>query len=156
MKPATVILAFGVLIIATAGPRGDGFAAGVWADTGHRSPPDPRAAIFVQRGCTECHAISALGVSATRDVGPDLTFAYADVVNRYGVNLESFLSNPTGVMRLMLASHLHLSVADRDSIVHILKGLYDERRADMDDEVPSFPPELSRPRALPRPSDAVF
>lgn len=106
---------------------------------------DPRGAIFVQRGCAECHAISALGVKAATDVGPDLTFAYADVVSRYGTNLESFLYNPTGVMRLMLASHLQLTTADRDSMLRILTGLYIERRAGMDRRVPSFPPLRPRP-----------
>lgn len=114
-------------------------ARAVAADTGH-AQLDPRAVIFVQRGCTECHAISGLGGTAERDVGPDLTFAYADVVTRYDVNLESFLNDPSGVMRLMLASHLHLRMTDRDSMLHILKGLYLERRADMDPLVPSFPP----------------
>jgi mono/diheme cytochrome c family protein len=101
---------------------------------------DPRAAIFVQRGCSECHAIAALGVRATTDVGPDLTFAYADVGNRYAVDLRSFLDNPTGVMGLVLVSHVHLTQADRDSIARTLERLYGERRADMDADVPSFPP----------------
>ena len=105
---------------------------------------DPRARIFVSRGCTECHAIAALRVKGSSDVGPDLTFAYADVVNRYGINLESFFNNPRGVMRLMLASHLHLTMADRDSMVTILRGLYGERRADMDDRIPSLPPRTGR------------
>lgn len=108
--------------------------------SGRVTRPDPRAVIFVQRGCTECHAITGLGATAAKDVGPDLTFAYADVVNRYGVNLESFLNDPSGVMRLMLASHLHLTMTDRDSMLHILKGLYEERRADMDELIPSLPP----------------
>lgn len=107
---------------------------------GRTAPPDWRADIFVRRGCTACHAISALGVKASADVGPDLTFAYADVVIRYGMNLESFLSNPTGVMRLMLASHLELTPVDRDSMLQVLKGLYLERRAEMDDAIPSLPP----------------
>ncbi len=107
---------------------------------GRAARPDPRAQIFIQRGCTECHAISGLGAVAAKDVGPDLTFAYADVVSRYGVNLESFLHDPSGVMRLMLASHLHLSMTDRDSMLNILKGLYEERRADMDEMIPSLPP----------------
>lgn len=102
--------------------------------------PDPRARIFVQRGCNECHAISGIGVTAAKDVAPDLTFAYGDVVVRYGVDLESFLRDPSGVMRLMLASHLHLSLTDRDSMLVILKGLYDERRAGMDPRIPSLPP----------------
>lgn len=107
---------------------------------GRSTQSDPRAQIFVQRGCTECHAISGLGAVAAKDMGPELTFAYADVVNRYGVNLESFLHDPSGVMRLMLASHLHLSMTDRDSMLHILKGLYEERRADMDELIPCLPP----------------
>jgi hypothetical protein len=110
---------------------------------------DPRARIFVQRGCTECHAISGLGVAAAKDVGPDLTFAYADVVPRYGVTLEAFLNDPSGVMRLMLASHLHLARTDRDSMLNILKGLYEERRADSDEEtapLPSYGPRFRRDR----------
>jgi mono/diheme cytochrome c family protein len=98
---------------------------------------DPRAAIFLQRGCSECHAISALQVRASKDVGPDLSYAYGDVVIRYGVDLEAFLDHPSGVMRLMLASHLHLSAADRDSILQILKGLYLERRASAPFTLPS-------------------
>jgi hypothetical protein len=112
----------------------------VVADTGRGARHDPRAEIFIRRGCTECHAISGLGAVAAKDVGPDLTFAYADVVNRYGVNLESFLTDPSGVMRLMLASHLHLSVTDRDSMLHVLKGLYGERRAGMGEMTPWLPP----------------
>lgn len=108
------------------------------------SAPAPRsyepqyAALFVRLGCSECHAVSALGVRATGDVGPDLTFAYADVLTRYGVNLEAFLANPTGVMRLMLVAHLDLTQADRDSIVHVLKILHRERRADLHDAAPPF------------------
>jgi hypothetical protein len=111
---------------------------------------DPRATIFIQRGCAECHAIAALGVRAQNDVGPDLTFAYADVVNRYGVSLESFLGDPAGVMRLMLASHLHLTSADRDSILHVLTAVYEAHRAEMDSLIPSSPPTTPRPRARPK------
>jgi hypothetical protein len=101
---------------------------------------DPRSELFVWRGCTSCHAISGLGVKASQDVGPDLTYAYVDVLHRYGVNLEYFLFNPVGVMELVLVSHLRITAEDRDSIVHILRGLYEERRAEIDDEVPFLPP----------------
>ena len=94
-----------------------------------------------------CHAITAFGVKAGSDVGPDLTFAYADVPNRYGVSLEWFLYNPTGVMRLMLASHLALSRADRDSIIGILKALYAERGALLEHELP---PLLRTAPSVPR------
>ncbi len=109
---------------------------------------DPRARIFVERGCRDCHAISALKMKASTDVGPDLTYAYGDVLRRYGLNLESFMANPTGVMRLMLASHLRLSVADRDSIVRILRGVYEERRADAETGIPNLP--LPRSGATPK------
>lgn len=128
-----------------------GSRAGVkWtADTGGRSGADPRAAIFVHRGCPECHAISALGVKAATDAGPDLTFAYADVVNRYGVSLRSFFDDTPGLMRLVLASHVHLTQEDRDSITRILHEVYQEHLADMDREMPSFPPGRTRPRSRP-------
>src|SRR5581483_11490371 len=95
---------------------------------------DPRAAIFRARGCSECHSIWALNVKPRSDVGPDLTFAYVDVVTRYGENLVAFLYNPTGVMRLMLAQHVQLSLADRDSIAHILESVYRQHRAQLFDE----------------------
>ena len=91
--------------------------------------PDPRSAIFIQHGCNECHTISALQIRAVHDVAPDLTYAYGDVVLRYGVDLERFLDRPSGVMRLMLGSHIRLSPADRDSIVRILVGMYAQRVA---------------------------
>ncbi len=100
---------------------------------------DARVRIFVERGCRDCHAVSALKLKASADVGPDLTYAYGDVLRRYGMNLESFMANPPGVMRMMLASHIRLGVADRDSIVTILRGLYGERRADAETGIPSLP-----------------
>jgi hypothetical protein len=113
------------------------------AASGAGVPPAPPAAasyagLFQRLGCSDCHAVSALGVRAQQDVAPDLTSAYADVVTRYGVNLESFLANPSGVMRLMLVAHLHLTQADRDSLVHILRVLHHERRADAADLAPPF------------------
>jgi mono/diheme cytochrome c family protein len=146
---AAAILVAVALNLGKAGERANQPPAVVGRDTGGPSQADPRAAIFIQRGCSECHGIGALRVKAATDVGPDLTFAYADVVNRYDVSLESFLSNPTGVMRLMLASQLRLTAADRDSILHVLKGVYEEHRAGMDEQIPSFPPTTRRPRARP-------
>jgi hypothetical protein len=98
---------------------------------------DPRAKLFVQRGCSDCHAISALRVKALSDVGPDLTYAYVDVIRRYGLNLETFMSRPTGVMRLLFISHISLTVEERDSIVAILRGIYTEGRADAANALPT-------------------
>jgi len=106
---------------------------------------DPRAVIFVQRGCNACHGIWALRVKPKTDAGPDLTFAYVDVVNRYGMSLDAFLYNPSGVMRLMLASHLPLSAADRDSITHVLEAIYKEHRAQLNGEIPPIAPDTTLP-----------
>jgi hypothetical protein len=97
---------------------------------------DPRAVIFVQRGCNACHGIWGVGLKPKADVGPDLTFAYVDVRNRYGMSLEAFLYNPSGVMRMMLASHLKLTATDRDSISHILEGIFKQHRAELSGEIP--------------------
>lgn len=106
-----------------------GAASMTTAATRTPAAPDPRSAIFIRHGCNECHAISALQIRAVHDVAPDLTYAYGDVVLRYGVDLERFLDRPSGVMRLMLGSHIRLSPADRDSIVRILVGMYAQRLA---------------------------
>jgi hypothetical protein len=124
---------------------------------GAGAPPDPiaerrarrrDAALFVSAGCNDCHAVTALGVKASADVGPDLTYAYADVVTRYGVNLETFLAHPTGIMRLMLGAHLELTVAERNEIIRVLKQLHEEHRADRDEPAPPpgpWSPDRSQP-----------
>ena len=141
-KALALVALAGAALIASIEARGS-------ADTG-ASGQDPRAAIFIQRGCPECHAIAALDVKAETDVGPDLTFAYADVVNRYGMNLPSFFDgNPPGLMGFVLASHLHLTQADRDSLSRILKAVYQEHLADMDARIPSFPPGRAHRQARP-------
>lgn len=88
---------------------------------------DPRADLFVQKGCPQCHSISALGVKSAQEVGPDLTLAYEDVQSRFGVKLDEFLQSPTGTMQVVLGSMIQLSPAERDSIVHILKRLHEAR-----------------------------
>jgi mono/diheme cytochrome c family protein len=98
-------------------------ASGAWTVTGN----DPRAALFLQKGCPQCHTISALGIKSTAEVGPDLTTAYADVRTRFGVSLEEFVANPTGTMQMVLSSMIQLSPAERDSVVHVLKQLHEEQ-----------------------------
>ena len=91
------------------------------------SPPtDPRAALFVQKGCPQCHSISALGVKSPAEVGPDLTYAYSDVQSRFNMKLEEFLESPTGTMQVVLSSLIKLSPEERDSVLHILKQLHEE------------------------------
>jgi cytochrome c551/c552 len=90
------------------------------------APSDPRAAIFMQKGCPQCHTISALGIKSPAEIGPDLTFAYTDVQSRFNMKLEEFLHNPTGTMQVVLSSQISLSKEERDSVIHILKELHEE------------------------------
>ncbi|MGH7536676.1 MAG: hypothetical protein ACREMG_14010 [Gemmatimonadales bacterium] len=87
---------------------------------------DPRAGIFLEKGCPQCHTISALGIKSPAEIGPDLTFAYSDVQNRFSMKLEEFLHNPTGTMQVVLSSQIKLSPEERDSVIHILKELQEE------------------------------
>ena len=95
---------------------------------------DPRAAIFLNKGCPQCHSITALGVTSPAEIGPDLTLAYEDVQSRFGVPLEQFLHNPTGTMQVVLSSQIQLSTAERDSIIHILKELHEDIKEDAEDD----------------------
>ena len=126
MIKVSSVAALALALLGCGGDRKAGTAAGTTA-AATAAPTDPRAAIFVSKGCPQCHSISALGVKSPAEVGPDLTLAYEDVQNRFGVKLEEFLYNPTGTMQVVLSSTIQLSPAERDSIIRILKGLHEAR-----------------------------
>jgi hypothetical protein len=122
-----------VLLLAACGgerdspqPAGDSARADVSAVSSAPASSDPRAAIFIEKGCPQCHSISALGVKSPAEVGPDLTIAYTDVRSRFNMELKDFLQNPTGTMQIVLSSQIKLSPAERDSIVEILEDLHEE------------------------------
>lgn len=107
---------------------------------------NPRARLFIARGCSECHGIEALRVKASRDVGPDLTTAYVDVPARYGVPLVAFFDEPAGIMRMVLASHVQLQHGDADSLVRVFRDLYKEHLARLDSLQRQGRPVLFEPR----------
>ncbi len=107
---------------------------------------NPRVGLFIARGCSECHGIEALTVKASRDVGPDLTTAYADVPARYGLSLEAFFDEPAGIMRMVLASHVQLQQGDADSLVRLFRDLYKEHLARLDSLQRQGRPVLVEPR----------
>ena len=105
---------------------GDSAPATTSVSSASPASSDPRAAIFIEKGCPQCHSISALGVKSPAEVGPDLTIAYTDVQSRFNMKLEEFLENPTGTMQIVLSSQIKLTPAERDSIVEILEDLHEE------------------------------
>jgi hypothetical protein len=88
---------------------------------------NPRAQIFLTKGCPQCHKISKLGVVAQIEAGPDLALAYEDVRSRFNTSLDSFLAAPTGTMQIVLSSQIRLSPTERDSIYRLLRDLYQNR-----------------------------
>ena len=126
-------LAAGVIVLSACGSERDTPAssrdnapADNPAVTATPASSDPRAAIFLEKGCPQCHSISALGVKSAAEIGPDLTIAYTDVKSRFNMELEEFLKNPTGTMQMVLSSQIKLSEAERDSIVEILEHLHEQ------------------------------
>jgi hypothetical protein len=87
---------------------------------------DPRAALFLRKGCPTCHSITGVGIKSSSEIGPDLTLAYTDVQDRFGVTLEEFLPNPTGTMQMVLSQLITLTPVERDSVIHILKQLHEQ------------------------------
>ncbi len=114
---------------------------------GQAAPPvvaageDARRAIFLAKGCPQCHSISGLGITSQAEVAPDLTGAYADVQSRFGVTLEGFLDHPTGTMQVVLGSMIQLTPAERDSIIRLLKELHEEAEATSERESDRDPHE---------------
>jgi hypothetical protein len=88
---------------------------------------DPRAQLFLRKGCPQCHRISGLGVVAQVEAGPDLALAWEDVRARFNTSLDSFLMNPTGTMQIVLSAQIQLSPAERDSVYRLLRDLYQNR-----------------------------
>ena len=134
------IIVAGVWTIAACGgdretppPAGDTAPADGAAISGAPASSDARAAIFIEKGCPQCHSISALGVKSPAEIGPDLTIAYTDVRSRFNMELKDFLQNPTGTMQIVLSSQIKLSPAERDSIVEILEDLHEESNDEEDE-----------------------
>ena len=91
---------------------------------------DPRANLFLTKGCPTCHSVTAVGIKSSTDVGPDLSIAYTDVRSRFGTSLEEFLPNPTGTMQMVLGQLIKLSPAERDSVIHMLKQISEAHEHD--------------------------
>ncbi|MGE5803892.1 MAG: hypothetical protein ACM358_16735 [Gemmatimonadota bacterium] len=126
-------LLFVPVVVACGGEKGSAAAtppaAPAAAGAATTTSSDARGEIFVRKGCPQCHSISAFGIKSPAEVGPDLTGAYDDVQTRFGVKLDQFFTTPTGTMQVVLSSMIKLTPAERDSIIHILKQLHEEREA---------------------------
>ncbi|HKZ79264.1 MAG TPA: c-type cytochrome [Pyrinomonadaceae bacterium] len=84
-------------------------------------------AFFVKKGCFACHSVSAFDIKSASDIGPDLSFAVADVQSRFGKTLGDFLAKPTGTMAVVLSTQIQLSDEERREAVDKLKIAYEKK-----------------------------
>lgn len=82
--------------------------------------------IFKEKNCTQCHKVSAYGIDGG-ETAPDLSIAWTDVQDRFGVSLDTFMKKPTGTMQVVLGSMITLTPAERDGIVKLLKEAHQKK-----------------------------
>ena len=107
---------------------------------------DPRARVLIEHRCTDCHAVVALRLPGLSTVGPDLSSSYSTVPARYGMTLDRFLDQPTGIMTGILGGNAALAPPTRDSLVALFRDLYDEQLARQDSTRRAAPPVQTKPR----------
>ena len=112
---------------------------------------NPRARLFVQLGCPDCHSLVALKLKAKADVGPDLSAAYVDVPFRYGIPFERFFDQPPAVMQVVLGTRAPLRRRERDSLIALFRGLYLDQLARLDSAQRRVRPASTDDGALSKP-----
>lgn len=81
--------------------------------------------IFKDKGCVQCHKVSAYGVEGG-ETGPDLSLAYTDVKDRFGMSLDKFLKAPTGTMQMVFGSMIKLTPEEKTGIYKLLKEAHEK------------------------------
>ncbi|MDS9472931.1 cytochrome C [Sporosarcina pasteurii] len=81
--------------------------------------------IFNTNSCLSCHAVSSLGLEGGI-TGPDLSNSYTDIEGKHGVDLDSFLKEPTSAVMTGVIEGNPLSDEDRAEIVDLLKKASEE------------------------------
>ena len=76
--------------------------------------------ILNRNTCLSCHAVSSLGIEGGI-TGPDLSVAYEGIEGKHGVDLDSFLKEPTSAVMSGVIEGAPLSDDDRAAIVEVLK-----------------------------------
>lgn len=80
---------------------------------------------FVEKTCFVCHSVKALDVISPTNIGPDLTLAPDDVVKRFGVPLEQFLTHPKSTMQIVLSTQIKLSPEEVQQAITLIKQAYE-------------------------------
>lgn len=102
-------------------------ALGITACSKGGGEADP--SFFTQKGCVQCHSVSAFGLTSAAQIGPDLSDAVDDVPRRFGKSLEEFLANPTGTMQVVLSSQIKLTDAEKQQAIKLIKLANEKKKA---------------------------
>ncbi|MFS0576072.1 cytochrome C [Sporosarcina sp. 179-K 3D1 HS] len=78
------------------------------------------AEVLNTNSCLSCHAVNSLGIEGGT-TGPDLSHAYDGVKDKHGVDLDSFLKQPTSAVMSGVIAGNPLSDEDRAAIIDVLK-----------------------------------
>lgn len=80
--------------------------------------------IFSKNSCLSCHAVDSLNIAGGA-TGPDLSGAYGGVEDKHGIDLDSFLQNPTSAVMSGVIEGNPLSDEERKEIIEALQKAYE-------------------------------
>lgn len=101
--------------------------AAIWLSACKGDPVAEGKAFFTEKGCVECHSVSAFGLKSQQNSGPDLTLAVEDAPKRFGKSLDDFWDKPTGTMEMVLSQKIKLNTDDRAKALQLIKAAYELR-----------------------------
>jgi cytochrome c2 len=81
---------------------------------------------FGQTGCYQCHPVASLKVKSLAQIGPDLSPAVEDTRKRFGLTVDQFLANPTGMMSAVLSRQIILTGGQRAIAATKLREAFSE------------------------------
>lgn len=76
--------------------------------------------ILNTNSCLSCHAVDSLAIEGGT-TGPDLSGAYSGIEGKHGVDLDSFLQEPTSAVMSGVIEADPLSDEERAAILEVLK-----------------------------------
>ncbi len=81
-------------------------------------------AFFVENSCFICHSIKGFNIKSPTDKGPDLSYAPEDVRARFSKDLEEFIFNPTGTMKIIFESQIVLTDEQKWEAIDKIRKAY--------------------------------
>lgn len=92
-------------------------------------------AFFVENSCFVCHSVKGFNIKSPTEKGPDLSYAPEDVRARFSKDLEEFIFDPTGTMKIIFESQIVLTDEQKWEAIdkirkayHIVKNKADEQK----------------------------